>query len=186
MSDSIEETIVIDRERQKSSQNEIVNLYDSYRAPLIRFFSRKLPKGDDPEDMVQKVFIKLVRAERQPDFVNSKSLIFVIAKNVLIDHLRWRKSRKIDNHGLLLDNVIASGMPLPDRELQGKQQLDSFFSHLDNLPMRCKQVFLLHRVNNMSQQDIAEYLGISRSTVQKHMMNAMAKLHAAIGNIEDL
>ncbi len=185
MSDTIEKTIAAGEKHRKSSQSEIINLYDTYRAPLARFFSRKLPKGDDPEDMVQKVFIKLVRAVREADLVYSKSLIFIIAKNVLIDHFRWRKSRKIDNHGLLHDNIVSS-MPLPDRELQGKQQLDSFFKHLDNLPIRCKQVFLLHRVNNMSQQDIAEYLGISRSTVQKHMMNAMAKLHAAIGNIEDL
>lgn len=186
MSDFIEKATITGTEHNLSSQNEIQSLYDEYHAPLVSFFNRKLPNDDDPEDMVQQVFIKLVEAVKHAEFVFSRNFIFVVARNALIDRLRWRKSHRVDKHDLLEDDFISSEAPLPDRILQGKQQLDHFFGHLDNLPLRCKQVFLLHRVCNMSQQNIAEHLGISRSTVQKHMMNAMAKLHNSIGNLEDL
>lgn len=175
-----------DVDYQKPSHIDVDNSYNTYRIPLVRFFSRKLPNGSDPEDMVQQVFVNLIRTMKHTKLIFSRRLIFATAKNVLIDHIRWRKSHRVDNHELLEDNNISDELPTPEKILQEKQQLDSFFGHLDNLPLRCRQVFLLHRIGNMSQQEIAEHLGVSRSTVQKHMMNAMAKLHAAIGNLEDL
>lgn len=175
-----------DVDYHEPSHVDIDNSYNTYRIPLVRFFSRKLPSGSDPEDMVQQVFVNLMRTMKNTKLIFSRSLVFTTAKNVLIDHIRWRKSHSVDNHELFEDNSINNELPTPENILQGKQQLDSFFGHLDNLPLRCRQVFLLHRIGNMSQQEIAEHLGISRSTVQKHMMNAMAKLHAAIGNLEDL
>ncbi|MBL4802101.1 MAG: sigma-70 family RNA polymerase sigma factor [Emcibacter sp.] len=186
MSDIVEKSAINSIDHDIISQHDIQGLYDEYRGPLVSFFGRRLPKDEDPEDMTQQVFIKLVEAVKHTELIFSRRLIFVIAKNALIDRLRWRKSHRVDKHDLLEDSLISCETPLPDRILQGKQQLDRFFNHLDDLPLRCKQVFLLHRVCNISQQEIADHLGISRSTVQKHMMNAMAKLHDNIGNLEDL
>ena len=186
MSHLSEEDSEADVNYQEPSHIDIDNSYNTYRIPLVRFFSRKLPKDSDPEDMVQQVFVNLMRTMKHTKLILSRGLVFTTAKNVLIDHIRWRKSHRVDNHGLLCDNSHEDELPTPENVVQGKQQLDIFLGHIDNLPLRCQQVFLLHRVGNMSQQEIAEHLGISRSTVQKHMMNAMAKLHAAIGNLEDL
>lgn len=152
----------------------------------MKYFKQKLPTSNDSEDMAQQVFINLARAMKHPEFIFSQKLIYVIARNVLMDYFRWKKSRKVDNLELIDDCKISDGMPSAEKILQGKQRLDSFFKHVDDLPLRCRQVFILHRVNNMSQQEIAEHLGISRNTVQKHMVNAMAKLHSAIGKLEDL
>jgi len=184
LSDVIENLNTIDHELP--SQQELNVLYDEYHAPLVKFFNRKLPAGEDPEDMTQQVFIKLVESVKQTKFTFSKNLIFVIARNALIDRLRWRKSHYVDQHDIVDENVINSEAPLPDRILEGKQQLDSIFWHLDNLPLRCRQVFLLHRVYNMPQKKVAENLGISVSTVHKHMMNAMGKLHDNFQDMEDL
>jgi len=165
---------------------ELRGLYDEYHAPLVKFFGHKLPAGEDPEDMAQQVFIKLVEAVKHKNLNFSRKLIFVIAKNALIDRLRWRKSHRVEKHEMVVERFISCEMPLPDRILEGKQQLDHFFNHLDKLPLRCKQVFLLHRVYNMSQKQVAEGLGISLSTVHKHMMNAMSKLHDHMQNMADL
>lgn len=182
MSDVSEKAALIRTGLDLPSQNEMQDLYDEYHAPLVSFFGRKLPRDEDPEDMAQQVFIKLVEAVKHTEAVFSRNFIFVVARNALIDRLRWRKSHRVDEHDAVEDSVISSDAPLPDRILQGKQELDRFFGHLDNLPLRCRQVFLLHRVYNMPQKDIAAHLGISLSTVQKHMMNAMGKLQDSLRN----
>ncbi len=182
LSDVSEKASLIRTGLDLPAQNEMQSLYDEYHAPLVSFFGRKLPRDEDPEDMAQQVFIKLVEAIKHTEAVFSRNFIFVVARNALIDRLRWRKSHRIDEHDAVEDSVISSDAPLPDRILQGKQELDRFFGHLDNLPLRCRQVFLLHRVYNMPQKDIAKHLGISLSTVQKHMMNAMGKLQDSLRN----
>ena len=185
MSDVIE-NIARDRaDIDISSQRELRVLYDEYHGPLVSFFNRKLPIGEDPEDMTQQVFIKLMHAVKQTKFTFSKNLIFVIARNALIDRMRWRRSHYVDQHDMVDENIINSEAPLPDRILEGKQRLDIFFGHLDDLPLRCRQVFLLHRVYNLSQKQVAERLGISLSTVHKHMMNAMGKLQDNLQSAEE-
>lgn len=186
MSDVLDKAAFVDKDHGLSSRVEIQGLYDEYRMPLLKFFSRKLPKDEDPEDMTQQVFIKLVEAVDKTELVFSRNLIFVIARNALIDRLRWRKSHRVEKHDMVDESLIMNEAPLQDRILEGKQKLSSFIDHLDNLPVRCRQVFLLHRVQNMSQKEVASYLGISLSTVHKHMMNAMAKIHENIRSIEDL
>ncbi len=183
MSDIIEKTVL---DHDLSSRHELQSLYNEYQAPLTNFFNHKLPAGEDPEDMTQQVFVKLMQAVKHTKFTFSKNLVFVIARNALIDRLRWRKSHYVDQHEMVDENCINSEMPLPDRALESKQKLDIFFEYLDGLPLRCKQVFLLHRVYNMPQKQVAENLGISLSTVHKHMMSAMDKLHHNLRDLEDL
>ena len=186
MSELIDKNTISGFESSLPSQTDFTYLHNKYRRPIVSYFKRKLPKSDEWEDMAQQVFINLAKAMRHPEFIFSQNLIYVIARNVLIDHIRWRKSREIDNHDVIDDNIINDDLPSAEKTLHSKQKLDRFFDHVDNLPLRCKQVFILHRVKHMSQQDIADRLGISRSTVQKHMMNAMAKLQSSIGSMENL
>jgi RNA polymerase sigma factor (sigma-70 family) len=185
LSDLLEKTSAWGTEDDLSSKLELQGLYCEYYAPLVRFFSRKLPNDDDPEDMVQQVFFQIVEAAKHTKFTFSRNFIFIVARNALIDRLRWRKSHRVNDHDLAEENLITSQAALPDRILQGKQELDGFLDELDKLPLRCKQVFLLYRVYNMQQKDIAAHLGLSLSTVQKHMMNAMRKLQDTFKKMEE-
>jgi len=57
---------------------------------------------------------------------------------------------------------------------------------IEALPPRCRQVFLLHRVEGMRHAEVAQTLGISRSMVEKHMINAYSSLHAELEAMERL
>ncbi|PLP99808.1 RNA polymerase sigma factor [Cupriavidus pauculus] len=64
----------------------------------------------------------------------------------------------------------------PQEQLLWRQQFDLIRQAIDSLPPRCQQVFLLHRLHDMPQADIAEALGISRNMVARHVMRAMSTL----------
>nr|WP_315595125.1 sigma-70 family RNA polymerase sigma factor [uncultured Cupriavidus sp.] len=64
----------------------------------------------------------------------------------------------------------------PQEQLHWRQQFDLIRRAIEDLPPRCQQVFLLHRVHDMPQSDIAAALGISRNMVARHVMRAMFTL----------
>lgn len=186
MTDVVKKTAVSGTGDRIALNSEIQSLYEEYYIPLVRFFSRKLSKDEDPEDMTQQVFIRLLKSENHKKYTFTRRLVFHVANNTLIDRLRWRKSHRVEKQETIDNHTIVNEAPLPDRVLQGKQQLDSFFGHFDNLPLKCKEVFLLHRICEMPQKEIAEHLGISVNSVRRYMVGATSRLRSNIQNIEDL
>ena len=72
-----------------------------------------------------------------------------------------------------LDQVAA---PSTEHLIDMQQRLTILLNIIDHMPARCKEVFLLFRIDGLTQHDIAEKLGISVNMVQKHIMRAMLDL----------
>ena len=52
----------------------------------------------------------------------------------------------------------------------GKRKLEAA---LDDLPARCRETFVLRKIDELSQREVAKKMGISEATVEKHMVKAM-------------
>ncbi|MBN9318276.1 MAG: sigma-70 family RNA polymerase sigma factor, partial [Caulobacterales bacterium] len=65
----------------------------------------------------------------------------------------------------------------PERVLLGREKLDRALAVLQRLPARTRQIFILHRFEDMTYPRIAASLGISKSAVEKHMIRALKALH---------
>lgn len=72
-----------------------------------------------------------------------------------------------------LDHPVA---PSTEHLLDMQQRLSLLLNIIDHMPARCKEVFVLFRIEGLAQQEIAEKLGISVNMVQKHIMRAMLDL----------
>ena len=51
-----------------------------------------------------------------------------------------------------------------------------------NLPEKCREIFILSRVNGLPNQDIAELLNISRRTVENQLYRALKILRSKLSN----
>ena len=69
------------------------------------------------------------------------------------------------------DGMIAS----PERAAAVREQLQQVESALNGLPRKCRRAFLLHRTRHLSYQQIADEMGVSVSTVEKHMIRALGQ-----------
>jgi RNA polymerase sigma factor (sigma-70 family) len=65
--------------------------------------------------------------------------------------------------------------------LQGRQSLATVLNALGELPERTRTVFILFRLENMKQREIADMLGISVRTVEQHVVRASVKLREGLG-----
>ena len=110
--------------------------------------------------------------------------IFKIAVNLLRDRNRQEVRRGITGF-IPIDEAATyeRGSPLvedlsPERVLLSRDSLAEVLRALDELGELTRNIFILFRLENMKQRDIAALYGIGQSTVEKHVMKAT--LHLAV------
>lgn len=146
-----------------------------WRPALMSFFLRRVRDHAEAEDLTQEVFARLLASEEtvssSPD-----AYVFQTAANLLSDRARRAKVRADYREGMI--EVDGRGVePLdPHKIAEGRAAMDAFARGLGELPQRTRTIFVLYRIENMEQADIAEALGISPSAVKKHVAKAMAFL----------
>lgn len=159
---------------ETSNTLSIENLVSHCHISLVSFLRRRLRVGEDARDVAQEAYIRLMQYEGSTDVKSPESLLFRIAINIANDMGRADKVRHVSDHcdidGLDFDSGIAS----PEREVSASQQLDLLYATIEELPPRCRQVFLLSRFQNMTYPQIAEHCGISVKMVEKHISRALA------------
>lgn len=147
----------------------LVRHYDE----LVGYVHRKFGDRAFARDIVHDVYVELT--ERPPTAIVRAPLAFLrrASTNQAID-----RSRSDDARSAWIESVAD----VPDihvHEFDGAcaldfaQQLDHLRLIIEKLPARARQIFLLHRLHDMPQEEIAKELGISRNMVTQHFSRAM-------------
>lgn len=155
-------------------------LSSQFRPALLRYFLRRRMRAEDAEDSVQEVFVRLARRSGLAGLANVEGYLFETAASVAIDHHRRGRVRAEDRHDPYDESVHAVADHASDRLLEGKQELAMVLAALRELPERTRNVFLLARLEHMRHAEIARRLGISISTVEKHVVRALAHLSSRV------
>lgn len=169
---SIPEEVPVRCETEKVLSIE--KLIDSCHTSLLSFLRRRLRVGEDARDVAQEAYIRLMQYEGAADVKSPKSLLFRIAINIANDLGRADKVRHVADHCDIDDLDFDSGAASPEREVSASQQLELLYKSIEQLPPRCRQVFLLSRFHNMTYPEIAAHCGISAKMVEKHISRALA------------
>ena len=77
--------------------------------------------------------------------------------------------------------LFRSEAPSAEREVLASQTLDLLLETIEQLPPKCKQVFLLSRASDMTYPEIAAHCGISVKMVEKHISRAIAACLEKVG-----
>jgi RNA polymerase sigma factor (sigma-70 family) len=174
----------LDAARPKPDNAQFERLSTRYRVPLRRFFERRLKASPDPEDLVQEVFIRLIRQEHIGDVRNLDGYVFQVAANVLRDHARRWSIRAQELHPAALDADVLEGGFTPERVLLGQESLERLIHALHALPAKTQAIFALYHFEGVAQVDIARKLNMPLSTVEKHMGRANRHLLEYLGVAE--
>jgi RNA polymerase sigma-70 factor (ECF subfamily) len=159
-------------------QAALERLSRHFRWPLLRYFRRRTKDTADLEDMVQEVFVRLIRRGGTSALAreNLSAYVFETASSVLKDRLRKHVTRHVEAHESF-DNDKHSDVDFsPEHVLLGKERLVRATAVLLELPERTRVIFVLRRLEGMRFNDIAARLGISVSAVEKHMQRAITHL----------
>lgn len=142
---------------------------------LRRFISRWGASGADVEDIAQDALVCAMKAEADHPIENPKAYLFRVAQNLTIRH-RVRQARDIVRDIEDVDwEDIPSARPSIEEQVISRQRLAIFCEALATLPPMCRRVFILRKVHGHSHTEIAQRLGISTSTVEKHLAKGFAR-----------
>ena len=158
------------------------SLHGFYRQELFRFFRKKVGSHQDAEDLTQDTLVRLINRPPKIKSRSSDAYIFTIALNLFRDHSRKLRVRFLEKHrpGTCDDfflSTVASEEPDPERVLFGKSEVETVVGALNQLTQRTRSIFILCRVEGMTQREIAAKLGISLSAVEKHVSKALNHIH---------
>lgn len=148
--------------------------------PTVRRYLCRRVSANEVDDLVQDVAVRL-HGRRTADAIgNPAAYLFQVAHSVLADHARRNQVRHRSEHLTLEEDHHPVEVCSPERVLQGKEDLARLVAAIGDLPERTRQVFVLHRFEEMSYAAIARHLGISVSAVEKHIMKAIRILTPVI------
>jgi RNA polymerase sigma factor (sigma-70 family) len=153
-----------------------------FQRPLMTFFLRRIKDRSLAEDLTQDVLLKVVRASERGQIERADSYVFKVAINLLRDHRRRAQRMgpaiflriEEDPDGQLESQLVEAISP--ERVLLSEDSLADVLRCLEELGELTRNIFILFRLENMKQKDIAALYGIGQSTVEKHVVKAVLHL----------
>ncbi|MFC5524252.1 RNA polymerase sigma factor [Rhodanobacter ginsengisoli] len=151
------------------------------REGLVRFLRRRTPLEEDAQDLAQESLARLIRYRGHAPTAWA-SLLYRIAINALNDRLRRAHTHREARHTTLDSDLaeLASSEPSHEQRIATQQELAVLQHVLLGLPLRCRQIYLLNRIEGMSYTEIADHCGISVKAVEKHISKALKLLRARL------
>ncbi|MDA7949485.1 MAG: RNA polymerase sigma factor [Hyphomicrobiaceae bacterium] len=164
----------------------LLDAYNENREGLRLFLTRRLRCPAIAEDLIQETWIRIVsRPSDDKALTNPKAYLFRIAFNLSIDHHRKESRRAEVMAELANTNTPTMHELTPERHHLAASELTCMKNAVACLPERCRQVFYLSRFENISRQEIARRLGISKTTVDKDLRHVLQQLVSARKKFRD-
>lgn len=168
----------VSRPAQRRSPTEIRNaiteLFCANQSELLAFLTRTTGNPAIAEEVAQEAYLRLLRYARMPEKGRERAYLFTTAARAAIDAIR------LENRSSPMPRHHEIGEALLVQEAEGEPAA-IFKEALETLPPRCRQVFLMHRIQGWRQTDIADMLDLSLSMVEKHVARGMRIMSQQLG-----
>jgi RNA polymerase sigma-70 factor (ECF subfamily) len=152
-----------------------------YHDSLVRFLRQRLRVKEDAVDIAQEAYIRMMAYEGSTKIHSPGSMLFRIAMNIANDLCRSDAVRRVSEQIPIDGLELASSQPSADREIAASQDLRILYEAIEQLPPKCRRVFLLSRAQRMTYPQIAAHCGISVKMVEKHIGHALAICMKKVG-----
>ena len=165
--------------KQIKSGNEpsFAKAYDLYADKIYKFVFSKINSSDIAEEIVQDAFTRFWQFARKDDsdIYNIKSLLYKIARNLIIDYYRAKRPDEIpiDEPEFQAELSVT---PDNDKSLDLEFDLKQIESSLTQLPSVYQDVIIMKFVNDLSHREIAGILDKTESHIRVLIHRALQAL----------
>ncbi|WP_133584601.1 RNA polymerase sigma-70 factor [Sphingobacterium yanglingense] len=164
----------------ESDHNAYMEIYNRYSKGLYMKTLQKVGDKDESKDLLQEVFTALwqnrfsLTIDTPLGGYLYATLRYMIIKRIAHENVRANYLSSLSQLSLI-DDVLTDGL-VREREL--KQVIEK---EISLLPDKMQKVFRMSRERHLSHKEIAFQLGLSESTVKKHINNALKSLRVKLG-----
>jgi RNA polymerase sigma-70 factor (ECF subfamily) len=146
-------------------------LYRGERGWLHNWLKRSLGCSQQAADLAQDTFVRLL-VRNQPISAHApRALLARIARGLVVDH--WRRDALQRAYLQALAQLPEASYPSPQVRHEALQCLERIAQLLDGLKPAVREAFLLYQLGGLTHTQIAEQLGVSSRTVERHVASAL-------------
>ncbi|MDP5239277.1 sigma-70 family RNA polymerase sigma factor [Uliginosibacterium sp. 31-16] len=149
---------------------------ERYHRELLSFLIRQVNDHDAAADLAQESCLRVLTLQSSGQTIfDVRAFLYRTARNLLIDQSRRKAVRQHE----ALDSMPEAQHPPAPRHLQpeealaSRQNIHAYTTAIEALPPRCREAFVLHIFEDLSQAEVAQRMGISVSMVEKHIVRGM-------------
>lgn len=166
------------------SDRDLQALIEEQGPGLLRYLTARLGNAAEAEEVLQESMLQFVKACETTEVHNHHALLVRICSRQAIDRLRHNISRgnrertwSEDYYRSRSDDDVMGSQSAPqERQLAARKDIEAVMGVLDGLSESVRSAFILHRFDGLSHREVAARLGLSQSTVEKHIMKVSQQL----------
>lgn len=167
----------------EGDQNAFDEIYRRYWNGMFQSAYNILRERESCMDIVQELFTWLWENRSTLNIACLKPYLLVAVKFKVANYIKKGKVRSSFFDQL---KKIEEPYELIEDSLEVKEMMDIIDHSIDQLPVKCKEIFLLRRREHLSNMEIAERLNISVKTVENQMTIALKKLKSSLSKISSI
>lgn len=160
---------------ETEKKDTVLRAFGECRASLLRYIKRYIGEKDDPEDILQEAFLRTYKADKTTQIQYPKTYMFKTAKNLAVREKTKMAARLTDYIEDYSGPTFSTNESSAFDALEKKQNRELLISAFDALPPQCRKVTVLRLVYGMPLKDIAQELGITLSTTEKHIAKGLER-----------
>jgi RNA polymerase sigma-70 factor (ECF subfamily) len=172
--------IILFRQVKSDDRLALNTLFARYYQKLCGFATTYIRQADEAEEVVSDVFVTLWKNRHHLVIEkNLKAYLYVSVRHAALAVIKKRQPLFEDIEDILFENSHPD-FHTPEQSLLHKELQQYINDTVDALPSRCKQVFLMSRVDELTYREISEILEISENTVENHLVKALSVLRDSL------
>ena len=171
------------------SKKAFESIFSTHYLALCRYAQDILKDEDQAKDVVTNLFLTIWADRKKIEVHTSiRSYLYRSTYNACLNILRRKKSENKYRDFFLHHNEFAKNhdygsLSFPLSGIIEKELNGAIDRAINDLPPKCRKIFLMSRIDELSHQEIADKLDISVNTVKCHVMNALNKIKVVVKNI---
>lgn len=161
--------------------NAYEQLFVRYYPTLLHFIRGMLKDGHMSEDIAQNIFMKLwIHREKLDSTQSVKNYLFVLAKHEIYNIFKAKRTTMLSLLPQLSDRDIADRAGSAEEQYNYTELNALLMQGISKMPPQRQLIFRMSRYEHLSNREIAERLGLSVRTVDKHIELALKDLHSTL------
>ena len=168
----------------------ILDAYLENEVALKRFLRRFIKSREGADDLAQEAFLRAFAAESHRAIESPKAFLFKVARNLALNELARLQTATTTPLGDFEGQAVLedSSQAAVDDAVDGRERIRMLARAIAALPPQCAKVFILRKMQGLSQKEIAARLNISVRTVENHVALGLVRCKAymrAHGGVSD-
>tara|TARA_B100000446_G_scaffold54908_2_gene51130 strand:- start:20425 stop:21042 length:618 start_codon:yes stop_codon:yes gene_type:complete len=167
--------LLADQSLSSESRDFYQKVYQQYQDAVVGFFISRGYSQSEAMDGLQDVYLKVIRLSQPQQLAETpKAYLLKVATNLIRDQYRKRQKLTPFSQDISDLDELPCHQPSPEQQLQTKQQISIVKDAMLELSENHRQIFVMHRMEGMSCNEIAEQTQTPLRTIQRKLSDALA------------